>query len=302
MIGGFALFDGILYFLIFLSLGYVLIRSRALPEGTGAMLSSLLMTLCFPAMILKSFLTVDVDSLLHTGLPTVIVTVLFSVLPAGILALRKKPLPHGQLFPFICGIGNVSFVCIPLMDLFLTDAQMFPVYLHVAVQDLLIWGFFHPAFAGRTGKLQWKKLLTEPCLVAVAIGLVFALTGWTLPTWVQSPIDALDTCVSPLALVFLGMTIGQYGLGSWWGKKEALLYTIYKVLLYPAVVFLCLLPFFSLWQGGLLAMLFASPAPVAGVVWMQRYTKDPSPAIHCLIPSTLLYFALYAPILLFLTK
>ncbi|MBR4308841.1 MAG: AEC family transporter [Oscillospiraceae bacterium] len=295
------MFDGILYFLIFLSMGYVLIRSRALPEGTAPILSSLLMTVCFPAMILKSFLTVDVDSLLHTGLPTVLVTLIFSLLPAGILLLRRKPMAHGQLYPFICGIGNVSFVCIPLMNLFLTPEQMFPVYLHVAVQDLLIWAVFHPAFAGKTGKLKWRKLLTEPCLLAVFVGLILGLSGLKLPSFLQGPIDALDACVSPLALVFLGMTIGQYGLCSWWGKKEALGYTLYKVIFYPAVVFLCLIPFFTRWDTTLLALLFASPAPVAGVIWMQRYTEDPAPAIHCLIPSTLLYFALYGPILLLLT-
>ncbi len=296
------MFDGIVYFLFFLCLGYFLIRRGIFSRETPPMLSALLMSVCFPAMILNSFLTVDVHSLLHTGLPTVAVTVLFSLLPATALLLWKKPMEQKQLYSFICGIGNVSFVCIPLLDLFLTAEQMFPVYLHVAVQDLLIWGFFHPAFAGKSKKLQWRKLLTEPCLLAVGAGLLLAVFDLTLPSWVQAPLDALHSCVSPMALLFLGMTIGQYGLRSWRGRKEALYYSLYKVLLYPVVVFLCLLPFFSLWQAILLAILFGSPAPVASVVWMTRYTDDPSPAIHCLIPSTLLYFAVYAPLLLLLPQ
>lgn len=296
------MYDGILFFLFFLFLGYFLIKGKLLPEDSPPFLSSLLMTVCFPAMILKSFLSADIHSLFTTGLSTVIVTLLFSLLPAGILLFRKKPMIHGNLFPFICGIGNVSFVCIPLLSLFLTSEQMLPVYLHVAVQDLLIWGIFHPAFAGKEAGLQWRKLLTEPCLLAVIVGLVLTFCGLSLPTWLQAPIDALNSCVSPLALLFLGMTIARYGLGSWLGCKEALYYTLYKVLLYPCLVCLCLLPFFPLQWVLLMGLLFASPSPVAAVVWMQRYTKDPSPAIRCLIPSTLLYFALYAPMLLLLCQ
>ena len=128
------MYDGILFFLFFLFLGYFLIKGKLLPEDSPPFLSSLLMTVCFPAMILKSFLSADIHSLFTTGLSTVIVTLLFSLLPAGILLFRKKPMIHGNLFPFICGIGNVSFVCIPLLSLFLTSEQMLPVYLHVVMR------------------------------------------------------------------------------------------------------------------------------------------------------------------------
>ena len=296
------MWDGILYFLFFLCLGYFLFRGKLLPENSPGFLSTLLMTVCFPAMILSSFQATDLEDLLTTGLPTVVVTVVFSTLPAVILRIGKKKLPHHNLFSFICGIGNVSFVCIPLLSLFLTEEQMLPVYLHVAVQDLLIWGIFHPVFAGKEKGQQWRALLKEPCLLAAVSGLLLTLFGLSLPQWLQKPIDALHSCVSPLALLFLGMTIAQRGLSSGLRERRALCYTVYKVLLYPLVVSLCLLPFFPADWSLLMAVLFASPAPVAGVVWMQRYTDDPSPAVNCLIPSTLLYFGLYLPMILLLCQ
>ena len=294
------MFDGIVYVVLMIGAGFFLTHRRILPGDGSRFLSSLLMTLCFPAMILKSFLTVEPRELLTTGLSTVVVTVLFSMFPALLLLLKKKKGPLHSLYSFICGIGNVSFVCIPLLRLFLPEAAMVTVYLHVSIQDLLIWGIFHPAFAGSRENCQWKKLLTEPCLIAVFLGLILCVTGWQLPGFLSMPLDALDACVSPLALVFLGMTLGQYGFRIGARNRAPLLYTLYKVVAYPIVIFLLLMAFLPLKDAILMSILFGSPAPVASVIWMQRYTEDPTPAIACLIPSTVLYFLLYTPLLLLL--
>lgn len=294
--------NGVFYVILMILLGFILMVCKVLPEESRPHLSSFLMSLCFPAMILKSFATVDPDELLSKGLSILIVTVVFSLLPAAILLLKKNKGSLHSLYSFICGIGNVSFVCIPLLRLFLTDAEMVVVYLHVSIQDLLIWALFHPAFAGSRKSGNWRSLLTEPCLLAVFAGLVLCFTGIPIPDIFSMPINALDACVSPLALVFLGMTIGRYRSCVFKSGTRPLLYTLFKVIAYPLMIFLLLLPFLSRETAVLLAILFGSPAPVASVVWMQKYTDDPTPAITCLIPSTILYYLLYTPLLLFLCK
>ncbi len=294
------MFDGVIYVIFMIAAGYGLVRGKLLPKEGSGFLSSLLMTLCFPAMILNCFLALDPKELLSTGLTTAVVTVVFSLLPALILLLKKEKGPLHSLYSFICGVGNVSFVCIPLLRLFLPEEDMLTVYLHVSIQDLLIWGLFHPAFAGRQSPRQWKKFLTEPCMLAVLMGLLLCLLRVQLPSFLSMPLEALDACVSPLALVFLGMTLGQYGSNIHWLRKTPLLYTLYKVVAYPLVIFGLLSLFLPMKGALLMAILFGSPAPVASVVWMHRYTNDPTPAIACVIPSTLLYFLLYTPVLLML--
>ena len=294
------MFDGVIYVSFMIAAGYVLIRGKLLPEDSSGLVSSLLMTLCFPAMILNCFLALEPKELVSTGLSTAIITVVFSLLPASVLLLKKDKGPLHGLYSFICGIGNVSFVCIPLLRLFLPQEEMLAVYLHVSIQDLLIWGLFHPAFAGRQSERQWKKILTEPCMLAVLLGLALCVLRLRLPSSLAMPIDALDACVSPLALVFLGMTLGRYGRQARWLRREPLFYTMYKVIAYPLVIFGILYILLPVKEALVMAVLFGSPAPIASVIWMQRYTDDPTPAIACVIPSTLLYFLVYTPILLLL--
>ena len=288
--------DGVVYVIFMIFAGYGLVRGRLLPKESSGLVSSLLMTLCFPAMILQGFLVLDPKELLSTGLTTAVITVGFSLLPALVLFFKREKGPLHNLYSFICGIGNVSFVCIPLLRLFLPEEDMVTVYLHVSIQDLLIWGLFHPSFAG--GKGQWKKVLTEPCMLAVLAGLVLCLLRVQLPSFLAMPLEALDACVSPLALVFLGMTLAQYGKEARWLRKTPLCYTLYKVVAYPLVIFGLLSLLLPVREALLMAVLFGSPAPIASVIWMQRYTNDPTPAISCVIPSTILYFLLYTPVLL----
>lgn len=292
------MFDGVIYVSLLIAAGYALVRGKLLPKDAGGFLSALLMMLCFPAMILNCFLSLEPGELLTTGLSTAVVTVIFSLLPALLFLLRREKGQLHSLYSFICGIGNVSFVCIPLLRLFLPEEDMAVVYLHVSVQDFLIWGLFHPAFAGRRYPRQWRKLLTEPCMLAVLAGLAVCLLGVSLPQCLSMPLEALDACVSPLALVFLGVTLGQYGRDTRWLRRAPLLYTLYKVIAYPLAILGILSLFLPLRNALLMAALFGSPAPIASVIWMQRYTNDPTPAIACVIPSTLLYLLVYTPVLL----
>lgn len=290
--------DGVIYVILMIAAGYGLVRGKLLPKESSGIVSSLLMTLCFPAMIIMGFLALDPKELLHTGLTTSIVTVVFSLLPAAVLLLKRKKGPLHSLYSFICGIGNVSFVCIPLMRLFLPEETMVTVYLHVSIMDFLIWGLFHPAFAGKQNPKQWKKVLAEPCMVAVLIGLTLCVFRIRLPSFLAMPMEALDACVSPLALVFLGMTLAQYGGSARWLSKAPILYTLYKVVAYPLVIFGLLYFFLPQQEALLLAILFGAPAPVASVILTQRYTNDPTAAIANLIPSTIAYFLIYTPILM----
>lgn len=283
------MFDGILYFLILVVIGYFALKCKLLPEQTPDILSAVLLVVCFPAMILNSFLTIDAQTLFTTGLPTLIVTLIFSLLPFFVLLFGKQT-EKKRLFRFICGVGNASFVCIPLLGLFLTSEEMFPVYVHVAVQDLLIWCLFHPLYLGEGQKIQWKKLLTEPSLLAVFVGFILALAQVRLPSFLLVPIEALEGAVSPLALLFLGMIIARYGILSWRGSRDAIYYTLFKVLLYPCLVFAALYFILPLKTALLLALLFGSPAPAAAVIWSQRYGRDTKLAVSCLIPSTIAYF------------
>ncbi len=298
--------DGFLFFLLVICLGYFAARLHLVKESAAEVLPSLLLNVCFPALLLTTFASVDRQTLLAAGLPALIATPVFALLPflVSLFLFRRDEPERRALLRYISGIGNTSFVCIPLLRLFLPDEQMLIVFVHGAVMDLLIWGLHHPLFLGsglRKNRQPLHKLLLSPCLLAVVVGTILSVTGMPLPSFLQFTADALATVVSPLSLLLIGILIQQYGLLAWRKDRTAILYSLWKVIVYPCLVFAALYFFLPLQSALILAILFGSPAPVTAVVWCKEYRRDTKLAVDCLIPSTILYFLVMGGALTVLT-
>ena len=69
------------------------------------------------------------------------------------------------------------------------------------------------------------------------------------------------------------------------------------MLLLPCIVFAVLYFLVPLKTACILAVLFGSPAPLTAVLWCKEYGHDTALAVDCLIPSTILYFAVMGPLL-----
>ncbi len=299
--------DGFVFFLLAIFIGYFFTKIKLLPASAADVLPPVLMNVFFPAMLLNTFAHADVQELLSGGLPVVICTLVFTTLPflAASFLLRKKE-PHKRaLLRYICGIGNTSFVCIPLMSLFLSDSQMILVFVHGAVMDFLIWGIHHQIFVGSGEKKLsqiLKKIFASPCLIAVVLGIVLSACKIELPGYADYALSALEAAVSPLALVFIGVLIARYGAFSWCKSGTAIVYSLWKVVALPVLVFACLYFILPLETALIIAILLGSPAPISAVLWCKEYGRDAKLAVNCLIPSTLLYFLLMGSLLAALTR
>lgn len=300
-------FDGFLFFVIVICIGYFSVKLRLVPESITDSLPSLLLNVCFPAMLFVNFAGTDKDALLHMGLPTVIVTLIFSLLPffISIPLTRKLDDSRRPLVRYLTGIGNTSFVCIPLLSLFLTGSQLSAVFVHGAVMDFLIWGVHHQIFIGSSSKNRReivRKILLTPNIYAVILGILCSVFSVTLPGFLQYTLDGLAASVSPIALLFIGMLICRYGLFGWVKNRFAILYSVCKVLLFPCLAFAILYFFLPLDLACILAIVLGSPAPISAVLWCKQYGKDTELAVDCLIPSTILYFIVMGALLVVLTN
>lgn len=300
-------FNGFLFFVIVICVGYLSVKSRLVPESATDVLPPLLLNVCFPAMLFTNFAATDVHELIGIGVPTVISTLVFTLLPFFITLplFRRVDASRRPILRYLSGIGNTSFVCIPLLSLFLTKSEMSVVFIHGAVMDFLIWGVHHQVFLGSTGGTRSqivRKVLLTPNLIAVVAGVLCSVFAVQLPEFLTYTLDGVAASVSPIALLFIGMLICRYGLFGWVRSKTAILYSLWKVLVLPCIVFgvlYFLLPFKT---ACLLAILLGSPAPVTAVLWAKQYGKDVKLAVDCLIPSTILYFAVMGTILMLLLR
>lgn len=286
--------SSLFYLVLMVGIGYGAAAAKLLPEKAADTLPQLLFNICYPAMILETFLTVDVETVLGTGLPIVLTTVIatLALLVLGLAVFRRQPKDKKAFYLFLMAVGNVTYVAIPLFSVLLPAKAVLVAILHSTAQDPLIWGIYHPLLLGSsTDEKPLKTALTSPCLIATAAGILLCFAGIPLPVILSDTVSRISAVTSPMALLLIGMLVRQYGLLSWLHDHRALLYSFLKVLVLPCCAFLCFRLFLDLGDAILLGILFGSPAPLLSIVWAKQTRKDAAFPVHCFLASTLLFLS-----------
>ena len=116
----------------------------------------------------------------------------------------------------------------------------------------------------------FKSALIHPVPLPIVCGLLFAQTGWVLPTVIDRPLQLLGNAFGPIALVLVGITLARTPLTGHW--QSALWATLSKNLVLPVMVGV------SAWAFGitglpLTVMVVAAALPTGANVFLfaQRY-------------------------------
>ncbi len=116
----------------------------------------------------------------------------------------------------------------------------------------------------------FKSALIHPVPLPIMCGLLFAQTGWILPTVIDRPLQLLGNAFGPIALVLVGITLARTPLTGHW--HSALWTTLFKNLVLPVMVGI------SAWAFGisglpLTVMVVAAALPIGAnlLLFAQRY-------------------------------
>jgi malate permease and related proteins len=295
-------FDALLYLVMLVGIGYIGVKVKLIPASVTDLLPQLLINLCYPAMILSSLISINAAELVQTGLTAALITLVITVLLylLGKVALARIERPKRILFQFMLGIGNVTYVGIPLISIFLGEKGVYYAVIHGVVQDILIWLLFYPSYLDNKKKDK-LRLLKNPCMVALILGIFFSIFRIRLPDFLTLTLDRLSFVTSPLALLFLGAIIAEHGALGWIKNIPAIVAGMIKVILLPLLIFFSLILITDSYTSLLMALLFSCPTPIMSIVWARQYDGDTKLSIHSCIFSTLLYLVVMSILLSILT-
>lgn len=276
---------------IYLIIGYILFRLNVISTAGSRDLAGLLVKLIIPAVIIQSFCT---EFSVHR-LQELAQSTLVAILLLGVAILVARVLyPKAPLESFGAAFSNAGFMGIPLVRAVLGSEAVFYIVPFVALLNLLQWTYgvdiICPNPTKRTFGQLSKKLLWNPPMVAIGIGLVIFVSGFgtALPSVLSTTLQGVCALNAPLAMMVLGVYLA----------KEKIITLFTSPALYGVcAVRLVLIPLISL---GLLwclpfphemgqAILICAAAPVGAnvAVYAQLYEKDHAYASKMVVLSTI---------------
>lgn len=277
------------------------IVSREQMRGVG----SFVMYFALPAVVIRALTqnplaeVFNVDYLLAYGLGSVVV---FSLALWLAVCIKKKSLQNGAIFALGMSASNSAFTGYPVAAMVLGPPAVTFMTLSMIIENLLIipaalilaeMGRQSGGNLSRTIKQTASRLIKNPVLMAMLIGVVIAISGISLPDPVIKSIDMVANAAGPAALFVIGGAI--YGLRMRGVVTDVSQIVVGKLMLHPLAIVLAFLIMPTsdpLLLAG--AILFAA-APMASIYPLlgQRYGMA-DVAAGALMAATLASFVTFS--------
>lgn len=285
-------FQAVVMFIL-LGVGYLLYKIGSLDNDSTRRLSNIAITVVNPIVIFNAYQK-DFQPELAKGLLYAMILAFFCQIVLLLIAklVVSSKSENFRIDRFAAGYSNCVFMGIPLVQAAFGSEGVF--YLTAFITALNVFAWTHGVILMSGGEKQHTSLLKivlSPATIAIALGVVFFLTGLRLPDIIQQPLDYLGNMNTPLAMLVSGATIAKAGLLS--GLKNKRIYAVQslKLLIIPALLSVALVFTELLGISPLVVntILIAAASPTASltIMFSYRFGQNEQYASHHFTISTL---------------
>ena len=276
--------------MLLIVVGYFVTKRGIFTERGASEVTTLLIKLVTPCVIVNSFLgntgTLGAYELLMAmALPALWMA---AALGISLLAFRKEPPEWQKVLRFSVLFSNTGFMGIPLVQGIVGDAGVIYASFGVVVFNILCWTYGYSMMSGGA-KLNLKTILLNPGIVGLLFGLPLYFLRLELPGILAEPVGYLADLNTPLAMLVVGSYIAKVDLHSFISDFSVYKASFLRLLLCPGVFLLMLLLLRPREELFLSNMIQAS-APVAAnsVLFAVQFKRDSELASKLVAVSTVL--------------
>ena len=263
------------------------------PEGRQ-MLSSLLVNLVVPAMIVHSYMMEFSAEILHNLLAAFglsILAIFIGTVLTLVLTARQKD-SRAPIFRFAGVFSNAAYMGFPLISALFGSEGLLYASAFVTVFNILLWTMGYGMVSGSSSpRTIARSLLHTPVLYAMAAGLAIYLLQLPVPALIAQPLELLANMNTPLSMIITGILIASGDLGSTLRSKQIWKLAGVRMLLIPAA---CLAAFAALgllrfgMSAQVVLLLECCPAAAITSVFAVQFGHDEHFAAGCVVMTTLI--------------
>lgn len=261
------------------SLGWILVRRRALDESAVRALAWIVVDVCLPALIFIGIIDVSWTALPWPSLFLGGFALSLAGLLLGLAASRLKNIDSLGTFLFSVAIANSSFLPLPLAQALWGQPGLNACLIFILGNNVFLFSLGISLFRlDRQGSknTDFSMLYRHPQVLAAVAGLGWHLLGLPMPSWAHLSLSGLGHSTIPMAMLAIGGLMAASGRKMTENKGVLALSLGLKLFVLPALTLLALK---SLGIQGVLAgilMLEASmPSLASAAAYAVRFEGDP---------------------------
>lgn len=273
---------------LYMLVGVYCRKSGLFDDRTRDKLSDFTMKITLPCMVFDSFhMAFSLDVLKQGAVALVIATVMaVAALLLGKVLYRPFEPREKSIMQYGTLVTNSGFAGLPVVSGVYGSEGLFLGSLFIIPTRVLMWSAGISLFTVEaTGRL--KKVLLNPAIIAVELGLLRMIFQIPLPAFADTAIKNVGACTAPLAMILVGAILADVSLNSLFEPKAFYLIAVRQLLL----PFLCLFALRALrvdpLTAGVSVVLTGMPIGSTTAILAQQYGADAQFASKCVFLSTL---------------
>jgi len=281
----------IIIMMLLILVGYVCFKIKMITPEVNAKLSTLVLTLVNPVLILTSY-QIEFHQELLNGLmiafPLAAGSVFLSIVLAQIL-IRKSPLADRPIERFSIIYSNCGFMGIPLVFGVFGAQGVFYLTSYMTVFNLLVWTHGIIIMKGEKSFKSILNVIKTPAILATVLGLALFITRITLPETLMKTLNYIGGMNTPLAMLVAGATIAQADIVKAFAKIRIYWVSLIRLLIVP-VLTLLIFSRLQLDRTVMMTIVIASACPAAatGTLFAVKFGKNSLYASEIFATTTIL--------------
>lgn len=272
---------------LYLCIGAALFKFTLITREGSRALANLLLYVVLPCVVINSFCTewnAEKGKMLWVSLIAASVILILSMAVSHIL-FRREPIDD-----FGSAFSNAGFMGFPLVSAVLGVDAIFYTAGFVALLNALQWTYGQMLLSGDKKKISPQKVLKNPLVLALLVGLAIFYGRVPLPRLLESALSSISALNAPLAMIVLGVYLAQTNLRALFCTSHLYVVSFVRLVVIPLLSLLVLKGLPAQYDAIRQALFIVCAAPVGSnvAVYAQKREKNYSYAVQLVCLSTLL--------------
>ena len=274
---------------IYMAVGFYCRKKGIFNDVARDKLTDFVVFITLPCMIFESFnMEFSLDALKQGAVALIIAVGMACVaLLLGKVLYNRFPYEEKSILQYGTLVSNSGFAGLPVVSGAYGDEGLFLGSLFIIPTRILMWSAGISLFTKADAKQAVKKVMLNPGIIAVEVGLIRMILQIPLPHFVDSAVDNLGACTSPLAMALVGAILADVPLKTVFDPKSFYLVAVRQFLL-PGI---CLVALRLLGMDpltiGVSVVITGMPIGSTTAILAQKYGADAQCASKCVFISTL---------------
>lgn len=233
------LFFQMLSMMLMILMGYAIVKRGVVRSEQSSLLSAITLYIIVPCMVIDAFQIDYSPEKLNGLLLAAGVAFIMHVIFILVSKLLGKTLQISEVEKNSLIYSNGGNLIVPLVSALLGNEQIFYCCAFMTVQLFFLWTHAVSSIGGSKER-SIKKILTNPNILAVGVGLLIFFTNTRLPGILGTTVKSVGGVVGPVCMIMLGMIMADANLKEAFLSKRNWLICFGRLILYPFLMILLL--------------------------------------------------------------